>query len=208
MFFKNRIDAGKKIVEMFYKNGFNPKGYELIGLARGGVITAVPIAEEFNLPLHAVCEDSVFDKQQKITLHMTSLGVGHLITREKRLVTAESIPNNPVFLGLLEELRRRHLLYNGKNFQLPSQAIVVDDGLVSGKSALVVIDSLRFLGVKDIVLTVPIVPPWITKRKLDFKLIFWRVTRLDVPTTGIFYFEFEDVPDKEVTEAVASHQRQ
>ncbi len=53
MLFKNRKDAGAQLAQQLTRYKDHPKGI-VIGLARGGVVTAAEIASRLHLPLDAL----------------------------------------------------------------------------------------------------------------------------------------------------------
>jgi predicted phosphoribosyltransferase len=198
MFFKNRGGAGRALVEVMKKTGEDFSDFDVIGVARGGVIVGAEIARHFHLELLALCETDL--AVGEATLNLTGLGNGLLHSEnEARLVEgpAQEVAN------LLEKQNG----YNSGREVSPKdkKLLVVDDGLVTGSSATTVLSCLEARGARELILVVPVVPKGIGPSTFrGFRLLTWRVSSLPHPTTGLFYFSFDDVPDEEVTAAVSS----
>ena len=209
MFFQNRIDAGKKLAEAFLKSGKDFSGFEVVGIARGGVIVAAEIARELNLPLHSICVKEMQTEKKSVVVGSFGNAVIFMGDNRKnqRFVSDVSKLQNKNLLSLMREIRERNTLYNdGEVFEPGKKIILCDDGLVSGNSAFSAISLLRCNGVEEITLGIPVVPPWFIKQKLDFEVITWRVSTFNF-TTGYFYFSFPDTSNKEVINAVKENKQ-
>lgn|GEM_PF-2178950 len=216
LFFENRTDAGQKLAEVMVKSEKDFAGFEVVGIARGGVIVAQPIATALGLPLQSMLVDDVALQNTKLTA--TSLGNGLLYTFK---VPAEEVGSKQVDLkptwvedvsqleleGLEEfwtEFQERSQRYNNGPFRPGSKIILVDDGLVTGTTLRIAAQALYQHGVEEVVAAIPVVLPWIKTAKFDFELITWRVSTMKRAATGMFYYNFEDTPDEEVTAATAA----
>ena len=214
MFFENRTDAGKHLARTVLDSGRDFSGFEVVGLARGGVPVAEPIAQALSLPLKAMCIDDLLVDGSKLVC--TTSGHGLLYKLSRPVEGTQKVDMAPRWIedssqleltGLsefLSELQRRELMYNnGQAFQPGIKVLLVDDGLVSGTTIKVAVQSLRQQGVEEIVVAIPVVLPWTQNAKLDFELITWRVSTMKNAATGMFYFEFGDTPDQQVMAATA-----
>ncbi len=213
MFFQDRNDAGRILAGAVPEALEGEKeAWSVFGIARGGVIVAQHLAERFGIPLWSMCVEDFASEEG--TLVVSSFGSGTLFRRGVNALEGILIPSGEVedllhsFGGgedFLAELKRRDALYNDNLAVSVSGSVVLcDDGLVSGRSAIAAINALEAQGVERIILAVPVVPPWAKEWGL-FEFWTWRVTRLETPTSGIFYFSFDDVPDEEVVRAIRSH---
>jgi len=205
MFFKDRTDAGRKLAQVFLALGRDFTGWEVVGLARGGIVVAHEVAKALGLPLQSLLVDDLRTAQG--TWMVSSLGPGMWIAdSDSKYVFVDDISS--VQTGevseLLSEVRRRDTSYNNGNpFRVPDRVILCDDGFVSGRSALVATKTLLYAGAQEVVLGVPVVPPWAMESNAWSEVVTWRVTKLRNPTSGIFYFQFADTPDADVSAAVA-----
>lgn len=210
MFFQSRIDAGEKLAGAFLKSGKDFSGFEVAGIARGGVIVAAEIAKKLNLPLHSICVEDLETENERAVV--SSFGTAVIFSRgdkkNQRFVSDVSKLQNKNLLNLMRKISEKDVLYNdGKVFEPGKKIILCDDGLVSGNSAFSAIHALRCNGVEEITLGIPVVLPWFMKQELDFEIITWRVSTVNF-TTGYFYLgSFPDTSDEEVINAVRENRR-
>lgn len=202
MFFQDRVDAGKKLAEVFIKSKKNFSGFQVVGIAKGGVIVASEVAKALNLPLQAICVRSL--EKEKESIVVSSLGTAVIFykrsDKKPRLVLDASKLRYKGVLKLMGEIREKVVFYNnGFSFKHKEKIVLCDDGLVSGCSVLATIHGLRKNGVQEIVLGIPVIPPWF--RGEDLEVVAWRRSNYNLPT-GHYYFEFLDTLDEEVVETV------
>lgn len=210
MFFENRIDAGKKLAEVFAKTGEDWSDWQIIGLARGGVITALPLAQALVSDLSALCVDDFDTNQGRFVITgLKDLGLFYADPRSlgpdfsSFSSRVSQLKRFEGFGEFITCLRAKQVAFNGgEELEISEKVIVVDDGLASGKSAFTAITALKAAGAKEIVLAVPVVLPWLMKKDYGFRVVTWRVSKLESAATGMFYYNFEDTPDEEVVEAV------
>lgn len=207
MFFENRADAGLRLARVFLDLNRDFSGWEVVGIARGGVIVAAQIAEALKLPLQALYVDDFFVAEGKLVV--TSLDTACLFPRKGTAGAKTTFFPEISTIGIggisefAEEVLAKGRRYNnGQACSLGKRIILCDDGLVSGHSALAVIRTLKHNVVEEIILAIPVVPPWLMEKGSGFEIVTWRVTTLRNAKTGMFYYNFEEVPDEEVVRAV------
>lgn len=204
MFFEDRKDAGKILAQSMKSSGQDLSGFTILGIARGGVIIGQELAEELHLPLQAICVDEV-QIPDKGLLTLTSLGTGLLFRNklETRFVpNLDELAGEQLAVDLQKDIAARTQLYNGgQPFGFNGKVMLVDDGIVSGRTIFAAMASLQD-GTRDIRVAIPVALPWVQKRLGD-KLLTWRVSTLEDAPTGMFYFQFGDTTDEEVVQAVA-----
>jgi putative phosphoribosyl transferase len=204
MFFKNRTDAGERLSKTIGALGKDFTGWDVVGIARGGVIVAAPIAENLGLPLSSISIDD-FELPKSI-LAVTSFGSGVIFwdDYEKHPIIIDDLNSlkDPELTEFFAKLLAKHIRFNGGKPQLGARVILVDDGLVSGRSIFTAVAALKQQGVLEIAVAIPVVPPWFVNQTRNFDVIAWRVTKMKNPTTGIFYFSFADTPDEDVVDAI------
>ncbi len=201
--FKDRIDGGKKLAVLLasYKN--NPNAI-VIGLVRGGMITADQVAQALNLPLDLIVPRKISAPSSP------ELAVGAL-TQEGTIVWNNSLLKQ---LGLTiadlaeniekekkESVRRLHL-YRDKRLPLNLKdkfVILVDDGIATGATMRAAIASARAQGAKKIIVAIPVSSRDALKKiekEVDEVVcvtvpeVFWGV--------GGFYDIFDQTEDEEV----------
>ena len=201
--FINRTDAGKKLAQtlLSYKN--NPDVI-VIGLPRGGVVTAYEIARELHVPLDIIVPRKIgapFEPE---------LAVGAL-TQEGDIVWNTDLMH---MLGLrpadladtiaqeTEEAARRLAVYRGNKSPLELKnkiVILVDDGIATGATMRAAIATARREGAKTIVVAAPVAASDALdeiRPEVD-ELIC--LTRLDfLPGISAAYREFEQTTDAQV----------
>lgn len=204
MFFDNRVDAGKKLAKVFLDSGKDFSGFQVIGIARGGVIVGAEVAKELGLSLKAICIKSLETKTELIAV--TSLGTAVIFCRKgekaPRFVKDISTLKIRKLSKVIEELKGREVFYNNDiAFESGNKIILCDDGLVSGHSSFSAIYAFREKGAEEVILGIPVVPKWFTQQNWDFEYVTWRKSSGNF-RTGLFYKEFEDTPDEEVVQAI------
>ncbi len=203
MHFKDRTDAGLKLAQelQHYKG---EKDTIVLGLPRGGVVTAYAIAKELDLPLDIVVA-------RKIGMPGNpELAVG-AITEDGTVIFNQSIMHDlglkPSMLSQTieaekKEAHRRLTLYRDKRpiLELAGKTVIlVDDGVATGATMRAAIASVQKRGAASIVVAVPVAPPDafnLIKSEVDNIICllvtphFWGI--------GQFYDSFAQTTDEEV----------
>jgi putative phosphoribosyl transferase len=200
MFFKDRYEASAKLAEIIDQQRLKGQ-WDVVGIARGGVVIAKEIAKLYKTKPKSICVEDILGKD--FVFAASSLGSGILFTDYDANEWGQFIPDqtktlrmpklNEVFQAAKEKQER---LTRNRPTQYGQQVILCDDGVVSGRTLFTAIKSLKHAGVKTVVAAIPVVFPWVLQNK--FKVITWRVSKMTNPATGMFYNNFEDVPDEEV----------
>jgi putative phosphoribosyl transferase len=201
--FNNRSEAGRQLAALL-REFKSREDVVVLGLPRGGVVTAFEIAQELDLPLDIVVPRKIGAPGQE------ELAVGAL-TEDGSMVLNESLMRD---LGITmvdiadtiaiekKEAERRLKLYRGDRPPLDlinTTAILVDDGIATGATMRAAIKSARQHGAKKIVVAVPMSPTNTIEqigREVDQVVcllvtdMFWAI--------GQFYKTFEQVSDDEV----------
>lgn len=209
MLFKDRQDAGRQLASRLlkYKEAQNTI---VLGLARGGVVTAAAVADVLHLPLNVVVVRKIGAPGNE------ELAIGAIAEHGEGIF-------NEHLLGVLDvssdyvkketERQRRILkerleLYRGKAPPLhlkDKTIILVDDGIATGASMRVAIASMRHAQVKKIVLAVPVAAPD-ALRKISTEVD--EAVCLSSPAffeaVGSFYRSFGQTSDEEVVRLLAN----
>jgi putative phosphoribosyl transferase len=203
MIFKNREEAGKQLVSLLKHYENDPQAV-VLGMPRGGVVTAYEVARGLQLPLDVVCPRKIgapFNPELAIGA-ITETGEGIF---DERLITHLNVSQDYINRTVANEkaqAQKRLTLYR-KNLPKISlegkTAILVDDGLATGSTMRAAIRSVRAEGADKITVAVPVSPPD------TFRLIQEEVDEaicLSTPTffqaVGQFYEDFSQVEDEEV----------
>ena len=203
MLFKDRQEAGRQLATALahYKNLENAI---VVGLARGGVITAYEVAQELSLPL------AVFVVRKIGAPGNEELALGAVAE------TGESIYNEDLisavgasraYLQKTAERERkladeRSARYRGKQPRLSFKnqtVILVDDGIATGATMEAAILAMRHAAAKKVILATPVAAPDALRRlgkKVDEVISLF--SPLDFYAVGAFYREFEQTSDEEL----------
>jgi len=202
MLFKNRADGGEKLGNfLLNKNIENPI---IIGLPRGGVITAAEVARILNCPLEIVIVRKIGSPQDP------EYGIGAMSEDEEcffgpgaDFFDLEGVEVQQIIEEEREELRRRIKKYRNRELMdmKDKTLIVVDDGLATGVTASAAIKFLKKKNPKSILFAVPVGPRLV---RHYLKELCDEIIILEKPThflgVGNWYEEFKQTTDEEVTE--------
>jgi putative phosphoribosyl transferase len=204
--FADRTEAGRLLAEALVVRA--PKDAIVYALPRGGVPVALEIARALDAPLDlALVRKIGAPGQPELALAAVVDGDSpHMVVNEE-LVRATGV--TPAYLERekareLAEIERRRRLYLADRPHADPKgrtAIIVDDGLATGATALAAIEALRARGVAKIILAVPVAPPQTAEAMraevdefvcLAEPAMFWGV--------GGFYDDFHQLTDSEVVQ--------
>lgn len=206
--FADRTEAGHALAKalMHYRGKSNTI---VIGLPRGGVVTAAAIAEELELPLDVLVVRKLGTPGQE-ELAMGAIGAGGVRVLNEDVIAMCGI--DPLQIQLVEErerveLARRERLYRGDQRPLDfarQTVIVVDDGLATGSTMSAAIAVIRAGRPARIVLAVPVAPVETLER---FRLVVDELVYIETPepfmAVGYWYVDFAQVHDDEVVRTLA-----
>ena len=206
--FADRTEAGHALAKalMHYRGKSNTI---VIGLPRGGVVTAAAIAEDLDLPLDVLVVRKLGTPGQE-ELAMGAIGPGGVRVLNEDVIASCGI--DPFQIQLVEErecveLARRERLYRGDQRPLDlarQTVIVVDDGLATGSTMSAAIAVIRAGNPARIVLAVPVAPVETLER---FRLVVDELVYIETPepfmAVGYWYVDFAQVHDDEVVRTLA-----
>ncbi len=212
MFFQDRTDAGKKLAQKLGSLGRDFSGWCVVGIARGGIIIAQEVAQALGLPFSAIYQDDLHHDGELLVA--TAFDAGCAFTLLHAPQTYRFIPDLRQMqvedLEDLEELADK-LASRQTPWQLrrilatAPRVLLCDDGIVSGRSLLTATLVLKHLGVSEVLSAVPVTHATFTRESIGSELIGWRSSYADQPQpTGMYYFNFADTSDDEVTAALVS----
>lgn len=203
MMFEDRKEAGKELASKLgaYKDS---KEAIVLGLARGGIVTANEIAQTLNLPLDILTPRKIgFPGNPELAIGAISEDGSSIINEE--MVTEYKIDKKYIEEEKerqKQESLRRMTLYRGDRPALnltDKIAIIVDDGIATGTTVRAAIKSAELKKAKKIVVAIPVIAPEalvVIKKEVD------DVVYLAAPTffmaVGQFYQSFPQVEDDEV----------
>ncbi len=200
--FIDRLQAGGLLGNALHE--FRATNAAVLGLARGGVVVGYGVARELELPLHALVVRKLGAPRNP------ELAIGALSETGERwldhdLVRATGASDNYLAAEIARqaaEAQRRRAEYGGDIDPAAVgawSAIVVDDGIATGATALVGVRSARRLGAERVILATPVASPHAVQmlQPIVDRLVTLAAPR-DFHAVGLYYQRFAQVSDAEV----------
>lgn len=205
MIFEDRIDAGERLAEALKE--YAGPGTVVLGIPRGGVIVAEVVARTLGVPLDVVVPRKVSAPgNPELGLGAVAPGVRVLdpwliellgVTEEylEREIAAEEA-----------ETVRRLRVYRGDRPPLDlagKTAVVIDDGVATGGTAVAALRWARAQAAGRVVLAVPVAPPQTMERlRHEADEVVALATPEPFFAVGEWYRRFAQTSDEEVIEAL------
>lgn len=200
--FTDRYSAGESLGKLLKKQRFS-KNTLVIGIPRGGVITALGVAKTIKRP-HGIMVVKKIPSPHNPEYAIGAMGEGEVYWDDlaiHKMQISESEKQNlleritPLVDAREEKIRKVEPkpMYNGKT------VVIVDDGVATGATVLCALKVARAKGADVVVLAVPVTSED-TYREIrqDFDSVF----TLEIPklfqSVGEFYKDFHEVSDEEV----------
>lgn len=175
----------------------------VLGLPRGGIPVAAPIAQRLDAPLDALVVRKIGLPGQP-ELAIGAIGPGEVAVRTE--IVSSGLVDEATFRKLAErervELRRRERTYRDGLPPLVMQdrhLILVDDGLATGASMLAAVAAAHAAGAASVMVAAPVAS--VEARQLLDAVVDELVLLLvphQLTSIGEFYAEFGQVSDGEV----------
>ncbi|MFE4725588.1 phosphoribosyltransferase [Microbacterium sp. NPDC056736] len=177
----------------------------VLGIARGGVVVAAAVAQELGLPLDAVVVRKLGAAgHEEFAVGAIAEGVRIVTPGAVRWAGMSEGDVERVEEAEREELQRRTDAYGSRPVDLTGRtALVVDDGVATGASAVAACRAVRARGAARVVLAVPVAPHrWRAPADAVDEFVcphreadFWAV--------GQYYDDFGQTTDAEVVALLA-----
>jgi len=208
--FADRVDAGARLADALERFVADP--CVVLAIPRGGVVVGEVVARALGAPLDVVVPRKIGAPSNP------ELGIG-AIAPGVRVLDPRMIELLGVTDDYLEreietqerEIERRERVYRGQRPPLDVRgkiAIVVDDGVATGGTAIAAVRWARAAGAERVVLAVPVAPGRSMARLRDEAD---EVVVLSAPdpfsAVGEWYRSFRQTSDREVVEALARSAR-
>jgi putative phosphoribosyl transferase len=199
--FRDRVEAGRRLAEALRHLGDD--GVVVLGIPRGGVEVAAEVARAGGWPLDTVIPRKVrAPGNPELGLGAIAPGVRVL---DERMIRTLSVSDDYLEREISEEeeeIRRRSEAYRGGK---PAEdlegevAVVVDDGVATGGTAVAALRWARAQGASRVVLAVPVAPAAaVSKLAKEADEIVCLETPEPFFAVGQWYTDFPQTSDDEV----------
>lgn len=203
--FEDRKDAGKQLAGLLKKYRNHPNAI-VLGLPRGGVVTAYEVAKALHLPLDIIVPRKMGSP------YSPELAIGAVTETGQMILNQDIIQQLGVSMNFIEKVaakEKEEALRRLKVFRkgLPPRnlkgktVILVDDGLATGATMKAAVLAMKAEGADEIVVAVP-VSPYDTLQEIRSEAD--DAVCVETPSffqaIGQFYVNFTQVEDEEVVE--------
>jgi len=201
--FEDRAEAGQFLATKLMQYA-NRSDVIVLGLPRGGVPVAYPIAQALNAPLDVfIVRKLGVPGHEELAMGAIAMGGARVLNNELIQAIGVSRPEVEAVIGREEdELARRERLYreNRPPLAIRGQAsILVDDGLATGASMWAAVVALRKLEPAKIVVAVPVAAEETCAAFRDVvEEIVCGITPDPFLAVGVWYANFSQTTDEEV----------
>jgi putative phosphoribosyl transferase len=211
LMFRDRKEAGRALADALA--GVALKDPVIFGIPRGGVIVAAEVARKLDAPLDVIVPAKIRAPYQP------ELGVGAVAPDGSTYLDEETVQTLRISDDYLKreieerkaEIRRREALYRGDREPMPVEdrsAVIVDDGIATGGTAIAAARSLRRGNAAEVVLAVPVAPAGtIPRLEPEVDRLICLATPEPFLAVGRWYEEFDQVSDEQVGAALAEGPR-
>ncbi|MBI2641508.1 hypothetical protein HYW87_02830 [Candidatus Roizmanbacteria bacterium] len=211
MIFKDRRDAGEKLLETLKKNKSvqSSSNTVVVSLLRGGVVIGnaitrglkgavhlplvvakIPAPENPELAIGALCFDVVYLEKKVVE----SLGIERFMIRDQIEVARQKLNSYIKRFSLKED-------HYGQNLK-DSLCILTDDGVATGSTVKAALLYLRTKKPESLFLAIPIAPADFDTRGFDNVFILYKDPMFSAVSQ--FYERFPQVEDEEVKKILRS----
>ena len=205
MTYRDRAHAGVVLAETLAgRTWVDPL---VLGLPRGGVPVAAPVAEALGATLDVLVVRKIgAPRQPELALGAIAEGSDHIVWGEvvgRRHPDLESIEGTVA--AERAELTRRVTTYRGdRRLRIEGRDVtVVDDGLATGATAEAALRAVRVHAPRTLVLAVPVGPPSTIERLGGVAdEVVCPQARADLASVGEWYADFRQTTDDEVLDAL------
>jgi predicted phosphoribosyltransferase len=185
----------------------------VVGLARGGVAVAAPIARALGVPLDVLIIKKISSP------HNSELAVGALAPDGVAVVhwrMAHRVGADEAYIktqkeALAGEIKQKSLLYRKGKGPLNvtgREVVVVDDGAATGATLEAAVLWLRAKKAKRVIVALPVCAPEVISRIApEVSSVVVLHTAEDMGSVGEYYDEFAQITDEEVVALLRSEDK-
>ncbi|MEQ4209005.1 phosphoribosyltransferase family protein [Actinopolymorpha sp. B17G11] len=208
--YTDRYDAGRQLADQLAAYS-GRADLTILGLPRGGVVTAAAVAERLGAPLDVFCV-----RKLGVPWH-PELAMGAVASGAVRVLNDDVVRQlgirpdeiDEVSRQELAELARREAAYRGDRPPAPLAGrivVLVDDGVATGATARAAAVAVRRLDPARVVLAVPVAPAQALREFTDVvDEIVCPLTPDPFEAVGRWYRDFRPTSDDEVRALLQAH---
>ena len=214
--FRNRDEAGRRLGAYLATrvSGRGPDAVVVLGIPRGGVLVAAPVAQAFDAALDVIVPRKVGapDNPELAVAAVALAGEEEIILMDEASLTWLGIPHRYVeeeARRQRHEIERRERAYRAGRAPATMEGrtvIVVDDGIATGLTARAAAEAVGRSRPREVIIAVPVAPADTVR---EFAARGLRLEALETPSpflaVGRFYDDFRQIEDDEVQSVLASH---
>lgn len=201
--FRNRRDAGERLGQLLASRGLDDP--VVLGLPRGGVVVAAEVARRLGAPLDVIIVRKLGAPHQP-ELALGAIGEDGVQVMNPGVERVDPATLAQILESERAELARRTSTYRISHDPIPLAdriALVVDDGVATGATAMAACRVARAHGADQVVLAVPVAPRGWQRAMGDVADEYVAVTTpRNMWGVGRFYDDFTQVTDAEVVAAL------
>lgn len=205
--YRDRRDAGRKLAERLAE--LRDEAPVVVGLPRGGVPVANEVARALDAPLEIMVVRKLGAPFQP-ELGLGAIAEEGIRVLNRRIMEALGLEDSDVERIVQREqaeLERRVRRYRAARPPLDLSgrlAILIDDGIATGFTAIAAARALRKRGAGRVILAVPIGPPGLDERLAgNVDEVVCLQSPPDFFAVGAYYEHFEQVSDEQVIDLLA-----
>ncbi len=205
--FRDRRDAGRRLAGLL--GALREARPIVLGIPRGGVPVAAEVARALGAPLDVVVVRKL-GAPQNPEFAIGALAEGGVHVLSERVVRALKLSDEQLRSLVsrgeveLEERVRRYRAGRAPLDVSGRVAIVVDDGLATGRSAVAAVRSLRARGAARVILAVPVsAPQSLSALRLEADEVVCVEVPEDMWAVGLWYEDFRPTSNSEVAALLA-----
>ena len=211
MLFEDRRDAGRRLAERLAP--YRDKRPVVFTLPRGGVPVGFEVSRALNAPLDIIVARKLGAPGQP-EFGIGAVAPGGMRVLNERAVRALGIPED--YLDWVSDRETAEVARRLRLFRCDRPypdletmtAILVDDGLATGVTARAALLALRRLNPRRLVLAVPVCAPQTAELlRPEADDLICLLAPDDLEAVGLYYRDFEQVPDEEVIRLLEEAQR-
>ncbi len=206
--FRNRQDAGRRLAALLAR--FRDERPVVVGIVRGGVPVAAEVARALDAPLDVALVRKL-GAPGNPEFAIGALAEGGVLVLSEPLVHALGLSEpelRRLLAGVERELAERLRRYRAAEEPIDltaRTAIVVDDGLATGRSAQAAVRSLRRRGAARVILGVPVASrESVRTLSREADEVICVEAPADLWAVGYWYNDFRPTTDEQVTSLLAA----